>query len=279
MTVINSVNTNSGALIALQTLNKTNQELAQVQKRVSTGYQVADASDNGAAFAVAQGIRSNVAAIGAVNQQLSGGMGVLGVALEGATAISNTLIKVRETLTKLADGNLSTAQRSQYNADLNRLRGEVFNFRNNAVFNSVTLIGSGATNRQVVSNAYGEQYTIKARAIQTSSIGAALGASGTAVGRASAAGLLSANGSLTKFQNSVLTGLNELGGDLRRVKNQINFNEAMKKASEEALGYTVDADLAKDSARLQALQIKQQLGAQALGVANQAPQVLLGLFR
>ncbi|HZH27326.1 MAG TPA: flagellin, partial [Azospirillaceae bacterium] len=66
---------------------------------------------------------------------------------------------------------------------------------------------------------------------------------------------------------------------LRRVKNQINFNEAMKKASEEALGYTVDADLAKDSARLQALQIKQQLGSQALGVANQAPQVLLGLFR
>ena len=79
--MVNSVNTNYGALVALQSLNRTNQELDSVQKRVSTGYRVNDAVDDGAAFAVAQGIRSNVAAIGAVNQQLNIAKGTVATAL------------------------------------------------------------------------------------------------------------------------------------------------------------------------------------------------------
>jgi flagellin len=70
-----------------------------------------------------------------------------------------------------------------------------------------------------------------------------------------------------------------MGGDARRLNNQVNFNAALLKASEEALGYIVDADLAKESARLQSFQIRQQLGTQTLGIANQNPQSLLGLFR
>jgi len=277
--VINSINTNSGALVALQTLNRTNAELLAAQKRVSTGYRVADAVDDGAAFAVAQGLRSNVSSLGAVNQQLNVAKGVVGVALDAATKISDTLIKVRETLTKLADGNLSTAQRSQYNADARRLRSEISNFLKNATFNGANLLESGASDRGVISNVNGELYTIKARPITQGSLTAAIMASAGAVTQSRAASLIRPNGPFTLFEVEILRKLNELGGDSRRISNQITFNAVLIKATEEAMGAVIDADMAKESARVQALQIKQQLATQTLGVANQAPQVLLGLFR
>jgi flagellin len=273
---LNSVNTNYGALVALQSLNNTNQQLANVQKRVSTGYRINDAVDDGAAFAVAQGIRSTIGAIGAVNQQLNIAKGVVGTGLEAATSISNTLIKMREVTTKLADTNLSTSQRSQYNADLSRLAGEVTNFISNAEFNGTNLLGTVAGGVSVISNIGGTQFTISnqelsvtVRALLTTSFASA----------ALAAAALSSGGTHMSAENLVSTFLNNLGGDSRRLNNQINFNAALQKASEEALGFVVDADLAKESSRLQSLQIRQQLGTQTLGIANQSPQSLLGLFR
>ena len=67
--------------------------------------------------------------------------------------------------------------------------------------------------------------------------------------------------------------------DSRRITNQIGFNNAIADATNTGLGAIVDADLAKESARLQSLQVKQQLSSQALSIANQSPQSLLGLFR
>jgi flagellin len=274
--MVNSVNTNYGALVALQSLNRTNQELGTVQKRVSTGYRVNDAVDDGAAFAVAQGIRSNVAAIGAVNQQLNIAKGTVATALEATTSISNTLIKVREVTTKLADTNLSTTQRSQYNADLSRLAGEVTNFISNAEFNGANLLGTVTGGVSVISNIGGTQFTITNQELSVT-VRALLTTNFASAGLAAA--VLSSGGQQLSAENIVATFLNNLGGDRRRLDNQINFNSALQKASEEALGFVVDADLAKESSRLTALQIRQQLGTQTLGIANQGPQVLLGLFR
>jgi flagellin len=273
---LNSVNTNYGALVALQSLNNTNQQLNSVQKRVSTGFRVNDAVDDGAAFAVAQGIRSNISAIGAVNQQLNIAKGTVGTALEAATSISNTLIKVREVTTKLADTNLSTNQRSQYNTDLSKLVGEVSNFISNASFNNGNLLTSIAGGISVISNVGGSSFTLTNQEM-SATVFALLTTSFASAGVAAA--VLSADGSQLSAENVVASFLNNLGGDRRRVDNQINFNSALQKASEEALGFVVDADLAKESSRLQSLQIRQQLGTQTLGIANQGPQVLLGLFR
>ncbi len=273
---LNSVNTNYGALVALQSLNNTNQQLNSVQKRVSTGFRVNDAVDDGAAFAVAQGIRSNISAIGAVNQQLNIAKGTVGTALEAATSISNTLIKVREVTTKLADTNLSTNQRSQYNADLSRLVGEVSNFISNASFNGTNLLTSVAGGVSVISNVGGTSFTLTNQEM-SATVFALLTTSFASAGVAAA--VLSAGGSQLSAENVVASLLNNLGGDRRRLDNQINFNAALQKASEEALGFVVDADLAKESSRLQSLQIRQQLGTQTLGIANQSPQSLLGLFR
>ncbi len=272
--VMNSVNTNPGALVALQSLNRTNEALQSVQKRVTTGNRVNDSIDDGAAFAVAQTLRSESGAYGAVNQQLNVGKGVVGIALEASTQISNTLAKGREVLTKLADANLSTDQRNQYNADLARLLGEVKNFIDSANFNGVNLISATAASRKIISNIDGTLFTINAQTLNSATVALAAVADATA-----AAAALTAGGAWSKGNAATSTALNELGGDMRRINNQITFNAALQKATDEAIGAIVDADLAKESARLQSLQIRQQLGTQTLSIANQAPQILLGLFR
>jgi flagellin len=283
---MNSVNTNYGALTALQSLNRTNEQLAAVQKRVTTGFRVADAVDDGAAFAVAQFVRSDIAGLGAVNQQLNIAKGTVGIALEGATSISNTLIKVRETVTKLADQNLSTAQRTAYREDFSRLYGEITNFIQNSQFNGSNLLRSAGPAPSVIANAAGTQFTLTQtdfsvtvdNTLSTALASVSAGLSNASAANAAAA-LLSSGGTVISLERLVASALNNLGGDRRRLDNQVNFNAALLKANEEALGFIVDADLAKESSRLQALQIRQQLGTQTLGIANQSPQTLLGLFR
>ncbi|MFN7308703.1 MAG: flagellin, partial [Acetobacteraceae bacterium] len=99
-----SVNTNIGAMMALQSLNRTNEALAQVQKRVSTGYRVADARDDGGAFAVAQTVRADTATLNAVNEQMGSMRGLIDVSLTALKQVSNTMIEIRTVLTRRADG-------------------------------------------------------------------------------------------------------------------------------------------------------------------------------
>src|SRR6201989_402778 len=100
---LNSVNTNTGAMIALQSLNKTNTDMAAAQKQVSTGFRVADSTDDGAAYAIAQGVRSTVGALTSANQQLGNVQGLLSTTQTGLNDISNTMASMRDVLVKLAD--------------------------------------------------------------------------------------------------------------------------------------------------------------------------------
>ncbi len=125
---LNSVNTNIGSMVALQSLNRTNDQLATVQKRISTGFRVADAKDDGGAFAVAQTVRSDVAGLTAANEQLGGVKGVLDTTFAALSKVSETMINVRSTLTRLADGTINADQRAQYNAQYTALKTQMDNF-------------------------------------------------------------------------------------------------------------------------------------------------------
>ena len=111
--IINSVNTNTGAMIALDSLDETNQALAVTQKQVSTGFRVADASDDGAAFAIATTVRSTVGALNSANQQLGASQGLLSTTNSALTNIATTMGSMRDTLVKLADSSLSVSERTQ----------------------------------------------------------------------------------------------------------------------------------------------------------------------
>src|ERR1700758_2878390 len=100
---LNSVNTNIGAMVALQSLESTQNQLTVTQKQISTGYRVADSTDDGAAYAIAQNIRSTVGALTSANQQLGNAQGLLTTTQSGLNDISNTMASMRTVLIKLAD--------------------------------------------------------------------------------------------------------------------------------------------------------------------------------
>jgi flagellin len=281
---LNSVNTNSGAMIALQSLNRTNSQLAATQKQISTGYRVADATDDGAAYAVAQSVRSTVSALTSANQQLGTVQGLLSTTQSALNNVSNTMTKMRDVLVKLSDSDVSGTQRSQYQAQYTSLLANVNTFIQDAGYNGKTLIG----NITGSSGTYGRVTTVRNESGASYGIASFSGASlitaitidfTTVTTAAAVSALISATGTFIQQMDNVGDGLNMVGSEMNYVNNQISYNSNKVDALNTGLGSLVDADLAKESAALQALQIRQQLGTQALSMANQAPQTLLSLFK
>lgn len=275
---MNSINTNMGAMVALQSLNRTSDELAKVQKRISTGLRVADGRDDGAAFAVAERIRGDMAAATSANQQLGGVKGLLAVTSAALQNVSTSLIKLKELTVKMADSNITATQLDQYHTQAAEIANNIKSFIVDASYNGNNILNDpAAATAKVISNGTGSYYefnTYKAitniynniSTISTYSTGSAVGA-------------LAPSGKLSTAISNTLTQLNNFGSYANYVDTQITYNKAVIDAQESGMGALVDADLAKESARLQALQIRQQLGTQALGIANQSPQILLNLFK
>jgi flagellin len=274
----NSVNTNIGAQVALQSLNRTNEALAVTQKRVSTGYRVSDAKDDGAAFAVAQSVRADIAGLTSANEQMGGVKGILDTTLAGLNKVSNTMGEIRGVLVKLADGTLSTSQRTQYQAQYDSLRTQVANVIADATYNGRTLLttatGTGGGNIATTRNEQATLYTLTAIEADTT-----LKVAAAPTDAATAAAALGVAGDFATKMAAVNTALNTFGSDSRYLDSQMSYNKEKLDSLETGLGSLIDADLAKESAKLQALQIRQQLGTQSLGIANQSPQGLLSLFR
>jgi flagellin len=271
---MNSVNTNVSSMVALQSLNRTSDQLSVVQKRISTGLRVADAKDDGGAFAVSQAIRADVAGLTAANEQLGGTKGVLDTTFAALNKVSESMVKVRETLTRLADGTLNDAQFDQYSAQYTALRTQVQNFITDATYNGRTLLDTTDGDIVTTRNESGDTFTITAIDGATDLVVAAAPADVTAAQAALADG-----GDFETVESAVADALNQFGSDSNYIDAQIRYNKDKVDAMEGGLGALVDADLAKESAKLQSLQIRQQLGTQAMSIANQSPQTLLSLFR
>ena len=275
---MNSVNTNIGSQVALQSLNRTSDQLSVVQKRISTGFRVADAKDDGGAYAVAQSVRADVSGLTAANEQLGGTKGVLETTFAALGKVSESMVKVRETLTRLADGTINDSQRSQYEAQYTALRTQIGNFISDATYNGRTLLttdtAAGGGDITAVRNEAGGTFTVAAidgaGTLQVATAPADAAAAQTA---------LAAGGDFETVESAVADALNQFGSDSNYIDSQIRYNKDKVDAMEGGLGALIDADLAKESAKLQSLQIRQQLGTQAMSIANQSPQTLLSLFR
>lgn len=281
---LNTINTNNTAIIALQSLNATNSQLAATEKRISTGYRVADATDDGAAYAVAQGVRSDVASLTSANEQLGNAKGLLATTISGLNDISNTLISARQVLLKLSDNTVEGNERKQYTAQYQSLIDNVKSFIQDASYNGKTLIGNLSHSTGtfggvgVVRNEVGASYSIGS--FSGSALYAVVNLTGTQLGAATTVGLqISATGGFSAEFNTLGGQLNTYGASSKYVDNQVSYNSDKVDALNSGLGALIDADLTKESARLQSLQTRQQLGTQALSIANQASQSLLSLFK
>jgi flagellin len=312
---VNSVQTNAGAMIALSSLEKTNQQLAVTEKQVSTGYRVADSTDDGAAYAIAQGVRSTVGALTSANQQLGNVQGLLSTTQSGLNSISVTMASMRNVLVKLSDENVKANDRDNYIASYKSLVHQVKTYVQDADYNGKNLIGNGAgTFSSVASqnglmsgsngtfgainvarNETGSTYGIatfggaelySAINFTTAQLSSSLSVAGfiaapliVTSGDTRATSAATLGGTFMIQMNNVGKGLNTVGSEINFVNNQVSYNSSKIDSLNTGLGAMVDADLAKESAQLTALQIRQQLGTQALSLANQAPQALLSLFK
>lgn len=270
----NSINTNAGALIALQNLNSVNNSLDQTQERVSTGLKVIGAVDDASNFAIAQGIRADLKSYEAVSQGIANARGVANVALSAATSISDLAGDLQKKITEGLNAGNTSEQQAILQADFTNLVAQVNTFISNAQFNGRNILSAGSSNANVISNIDGSTITLRN--------GSTLAAGSVNLGAQSISDTVTAATALTfinTFQQTINSVLGSLGADTRSINFQDEFLDEVTDATEVGLGSIVDADLARESARLQALQVQQQLSTQSLSIANARPQILLGLFQ
>ena len=233
----NSINTNVGAMVALQNLNATSRELNIVQNRVNTGQKVSSAKDNGAIWAIAQTQKADMMALDSTKNNINRARSVNDVGLAAGETVMAALVEMKALAVAIEDGVGDTAA---YEADSDALRQEVTDAIAAATFDgtvALTLAPAMATGATATSAVVQTAIDLTATAMQT------------------------------------------LGTTSKSLERQLTFTSKLQDALETGIGNLVDADLAKESARLTALQTKQQLGVQALSIANQSGSILLGLFR
>ena len=272
----NSVNTNVGAMIALQNLNATNMELAQAQNRINTGKKVASAKDNGAVWAIAQSQRADIASLGAVRQSLDRGASTVDVAMSAGESVSDLLVQMKEKALAASDSSLDATARAM-NEDFKALRDQIGKIVSNAEFNGKNLLNTGATSISALANADGSsRLTVQAEIM---ALGGSIVTLAATASFSTATQAQTLSGTVETSINNVSAALARLGTKAKSLELHATFVSKLADTLEAGVGNLVDADLAKESAKLQALQTKQQLGVQALAIANQAPQTILSLFR
>jgi len=275
-----SVNTNSGALVALQSLNATSRDLQVSQNRINSGKRIDTSKDNGAIWAIAKNQSSTANALDAVTDSLDRGKSTVDVALAAAATITDTLDQMRQKALAASETSLDTKSRANLNEEYTVLRDTINQVVSTAEFNGFNLIKSGGIDFKALSTDDASQsMTIQAfsLAINADGTGKITVKTTSTIGTATAA---TAELTLIKSSiGSVNTAIAKMGAQARRLDNQNVFITKLKDALNTGVGNLVDADLARESARLTALQTKQQLGTQALSIANQSTSVVQSLFR
>ena len=277
---LNSVNTNAGALVALESLNATNAALNVTQNRISTGLKVASATDNGATWAVAQNERATVGALGSVEDSLNRGISVADVAVSAGQTISDLLNQMKAKALAATDTSATTSDITNYANDFAALRNQISKIVSTSDFNGTNMIKTGGSSVMALASASGAvKLTVAAANFGLGNSGGALA---TVTAGATFSSSATASAQLTAV-NTAITAVNaavaKLGTGVNALQSQLSFVQTQSDTLTTGIGNLVDADVAKESANLTALQTKQQLGAQALAIANSSSSHLLTLFQ
>ena len=272
-----SVNTNYGAMVALQQLNTTNSALETSQSRINTGLKVASAKDNGAVYAIAQGMRSDVAGYGVVKDSLDRVSSTVDVAIAAGEAIGDLMIDMKEKALSASDESLTANQRKAYNEDFKALRDQVATITSNAEFNGVNLINNTTSGVNALADADGT--SVITIADENLSLGGSIVTLAATASLDTATNASAAVGTIETSLDNLNQALARLGTGSKALEVHSNFIQKLNDVTEKGIGNLVDADLAKESAKLQALQTKQQLGVQALSIANSSAGIALSFFR
>jgi flagellin len=272
-----SVNTNAGAAVALQYLTSTQGMLDKTQSAINSGLKVANARDDGAIFAIAQNQRSQVAGYTAVINSINNATSSVDVALSAGQSISDLLIQMKTKALAAADSSLDTASRQALNANFTALRDQITSIVTNATFNGFNLVNGSTTKITALASADGtRRITTDAQNMKLSGSIVTVKLTNTISTQAKASTLVATIQSSLTNVNSALA---KLSAGAAKFSIQATFAQKLSDTLTQGIGNLVDANMASESAKLQSLQVRQQLGIQALSIANQAPQSILSLFR
>jgi len=272
-----SVNTNNSAATALQYLTQTQGQLDQTQSRINSGLKVANARDDGAAYAIAQNQRGNVAGYAAVINSINNATSSVDVALSAGQSISDLLIQMKQKALSAADSSLDTASRQAINANFTALRDQITTIVKNATFNGTNLVDGSTNQVSALASADGSRrITTSAQKMSLSGSIVTVKATSTISTQAKASTLVA---TIQTSLTNVNSALAKLSAGAAKFSIQGSFAQKLSDTLTSGIGNLVDANMAQESARLQSLQVRQQLGIQALSIANQAPQTILSLFR
>ena len=273
-----SVQTNVSALIALQNLNKTNTDLQGAQNQISTGLAISNAKDNASVWAIAQGQRADVGALTAVKQSLDRASSISDVAMTAGQSISDLLNEIKAKVVAAQDPSLDTISRAAIDTDFRALLRQISDATANAQFDGANILDNSLpAGIQFLANADATNFiTLSGQDFSLGGTIITMSATSTIQTVTNAAMVL------TQISHSIANvnaALGDIGAQAKQIQAHNTFISKLSDVLEGGISNLVDADMAKESARLQALQVRQQLGVQALSIANTAPQVILQLFK
>jgi flagellin len=272
-----SVNTNRGAMVALQTLNSTNRDLVKTQNAISTGLKVASAKDNGAIWATSNKMRSDVSAYDRVVESNDQASSRVDVAIAAGESIMELLNEMKGKALAASQTGLSASAQANFNADFVQLRDQITSIVNNSNFDGTSMVNATGVAAVSLGDAAGGNTITVAAANLTLGGGTVTVAAGSQVNTAAAA--TTTLGLVNASIDNLGTQLATWGAGSKRLDMHKRFVSKLQDALTSGVGAMTDADLSKESAKLQSLQVKQQLGTQALSIANGASQTALSLFR
>ncbi|MCK1736079.1 flagellin [Bradyrhizobium sp. 138] len=301
---MSSLLTNSSAMTALQTLRSVSSQLSTTQSRISTGQRVATASDNAAYWSIATSMRADNAALSAVSDSL--GLSAATVDTE-YTALNKVIGDSNSGLTKLqsllVQAKTAGVDRSKIQSEITQIQQDMKNVAGAATFNGVNWLSTNASTPATVNlvssfsrvgstpTTSSITVTVANYSLYTSTTSGILDTvSGSAsvdtinIGALtdSAADQTTLDGyiaQVTAAIGTVASGAANLGAIKNRISNNSEFVKSLMDSVDRGIGQLVDADMNQESTRLAALQVQQQLGVQALSIANNNSQSILSLFR
>ncbi len=274
---LNSINTNAAALVALQNLSGTQTELQNTQSIISTGKKINTAKDNGAIWSIAQTMQGKVDALDAVQDSLNRAQSTIDVAMSAGQQVSDLLTQMKAKALAASDTSLDSVSRDALNEDFKSLRDQITKVVNNADFNGVNMVKSAGTTVYALANDSGSsKLTVASQDLSLGGSNVTLSSTASfATAQAASAYIAVLDGDLS----SVNTALTNLGTGSNALADHLKFVKSLQGSLQTGVSNLVDADMAAESATLQALQTKQQLGVQALSIANQSTSIMLNLFR
>jgi flagellin len=274
---LNSINNNAAAMVALSNLMQTQNDLAKTQNVISTGKKVNSAKDNGAVWSIANTMQGKVDALDSVTDSLNRAQSTIDVAMSAGEQVSDLLTQMKAKALAASDSSLDTTSRTALNEDFKSLRDQIATVVSNADFNGINMVQSGGTTIYALANDTGSsKLTVLAQDLSLGGANVGVSAKASFNSAATASAFIS---TLDTSLTAVNTALTKLGTGSNALASHEKFVGALQSSLTSGISNLVDANMASESAQLQALQTKQQLGVQALSIANQSTGILLSLFR